>query len=245
MSTTKDQSRFDNKKLLMAQIKDLKKRVLASIEFKSNHMAPSLAMECMKLVGSACGTVGENQEILRELMLLQIEFNMYPKGNPKEDPLLQLRWIDGAISKLETLVSATDLMVGGKSELHPKVIEVSEGLFKNGHYSEGIFEALKALEEYVRTKSGVTDRYGTKLMSYVFDKDNPVLRIKQSHTLTEKEEQEGIMHIFMGAILAIKNPKSHVTIRLTDPERAYLYLAFVSLLFELVDDANTSPTVVR
>jgi len=203
-------------------------------------MAPSLAMEHMKLIGSAYGAVGGNQEIRRELKLLQAEFNIYPQGIPRDDPLLQLRWIDGAISKLETLVSATVPTIEGKSTLHPKVREVSEGLFKDGHYSEGIFEAFKALEEYVRIKSGTTDKYGTNLMSYVFNKDNPVLRIKQSHTLTEKDEQEGIMHLFMGAIQAIKNPKSHVTIRLSDPERAVLYLAFASLLFELVDDSKIS-----
>jgi uncharacterized protein (TIGR02391 family) len=171
--------------------------------------------------------------------LLQSEMNIYPISTDK-DPMIQLKWLDGAISKLNTIVNHFPSIkaLHGDIKLHPKVVEVSEHLLVDGHFSQAIFEAFKALEEYIRNKTGIHNKYGTNLMAQVFNENNAILTLKPSHSLTAKEEQEGFKLIFMGAMLAIKDPKSHTNINLQSRERALLYLSLASLLFEKVDESS-------
>lgn len=232
----------DGKDLLLAQIKSLKSRIRAAIKSGSNTLAPSLGVEYIKLTNSSLGIIGNDDRLLREILLLKSEANLYPRTIPKNDPLLQLRWLDSAIPKLETIVRKVPSGTTSPtiSKLHPRVVAVSERLLQDGHYSQAIFEAFKALEEYVRDKTSIHDKYGTTLMAHVFKENNPILKVRHSHPQTASEEQEGLKLIFMGAMLAIKNPKSHRTIRLRKKSRALLYLAFASLLFELVNDATLS-----
>jgi len=75
-------------------------------------------------------------------------------------------------------------------------------------------------------------------MGYVFDENNPLLKIKYSHPNTAKEEQEGFKLIFMGSMLGIRNPKAHYRITQQDRARTMQYLALASLLFKTVDDAT-------
>lgn len=93
-------------RLLLEQITSLKIRTQKAIEEASTHLAPSLAFEYFKLINSAYGVVGNDDDLFRELTLLQAENNLYPQIVPKEDPLIQLRWVEGAVCKLETLVKS-------------------------------------------------------------------------------------------------------------------------------------------
>lgn len=241
MSRTEPES-VNRKDLLLSQIRSLKSRIRSAIKSQSNMLAPSLGMEYIKLIGSTFGVIGDNDRLLREILLLKTEANLYPQRVPKDDPLLQLRWLDGAILKLETIIKRvpSNTVYAILPGLHPRVGTVSEGLLQDGHYSQAIFEAFKGLEEYVRDKTGIHDKYGTALMAHVFNENSPILKVKYSHPETAREEQQGLKLIFMGSMLAIKNPKSHRTIRLRKKSRALLYLAFVSLLFEIVGDATLS-----
>jgi len=56
-------------------------------------------------------------------------------------------------------VRGTDVQLLGIEGLHQAVIEAASELFADGHYSQAIFEAFKALEVRVRTQSGL-DLYG-------------------------------------------------------------------------------------
>jgi len=239
-------SSVDKRSLLIEQISSFKKRLQSAIKSGSTALAPSLAFEYLKLIISAIGAVGSDSELFREVLLLKSEVNLYPLKIPKDDPLIQLKWLDNSISKLETIVKKGPLMakptwvpvIPPELNLHPKVLAVSTKLFCDGHYSQSIFEALKALESYVSDKASVQDKHGVKLMTYVFNENNPILKIKYSHPQTAKEEQAGLKLIFMGSMLGIRNPKGHRTIRLRSKYRALKYLAFISLLFEIVDDAT-------
>lgn len=46
-------------------------------------------------------------------------------------------------------------------------------------------------------------------MRTVFSKNNPILLINGLETQTDQDEQEGMMHLFEGAVLAIRNPGGH------------------------------------
>ena len=124
--------------------------------------------------------------------------------------------------------------VFNEMRFHPKIINVSESLFKNGHYSQAIFEAYKVLEEEVREKSGLKDMFGKNLMTRAFDENQPRITVLESGKF-DKEVQEGFKFMFMGASLGIRNPKAHHHIQQNDPYITLEYLGFASFLLKRID----------
>lgn len=127
-----------------------------------------------------------------------------------------------------------------KLRLHPKIVEVSGKLFKDGHYAQAIFEAFKAVNKFVKEKSGRYDLDGKGLMSTVFKKENPILKLNSLETPSDRDEQEGFMFIYMGAMVGIRNPKAHEIIVQKDPIRTLKYLALASLLLERANEAEVN-----
>lgn len=121
--------------------------------------------------------------------------------------------------------------------LHPKIREVSEKLFVDGHYAQAIFEAFKAVNNAVKEKTGIRDKDGQSLMAYAFSGNPPPLALNSLQTQSEKDEQDGFKFLFMGAMTGIRNPKAHDHVRQTDPYRTLHYLAFASLLMTRIDDS--------
>ena len=127
----------------------------------------------------------------------------------------------------------------GSMQFHPKVIKASKSLFDTGHYSQAIFEAFKAVNNFVKEKSGLTPNEirgmkDSKLMGKVFDVNNPVIKINELISDTDISEQEGFKFLFMGATLGIRNPKAHDFIEMEDPYKTLEYLAFASLLLKKI-----------
>ena len=80
-----------------------------------------------------------------------------------------------------------------KLNLHPRILEVSEELFVDGHHWEAVFAASKALMNYVKERSG-SELDGTKLMYAVFSRTTPILSFNELAGQTDGDVQEGIMH---------------------------------------------------
>lgn len=129
----------------------------------------------------------------------------------------------------------------GIEGLHPEVIRVASDLFTDGHYSQSIFEALKALERRVRAQSGV-DLSGRDLMAQAFSGNPAPIHMSVEQGQSGRDEQEGFRLIFMGVIQGIRNPKGHELVEQDDPQRALEYLALASVLFRRLDDVRTDPT---
>jgi len=230
-------------RLIIEQVIDLQKRTKSAIKSSNNILTGSLLLEYAKLISSTIGNVGSNKELLQELLFLRTELQTIPSKS-KDDPLAPLKWLDNSIPKLKMIVKQLcpiDTKLG--LELHPRVLAASEKLFRDRHFSQAVFEAFKALEEYVKRKTGIKNRAGKSLMGYVFNESNPILKIKYSLPDTAKEEQEGFKLIFMGAMLGIRNPKAHYEIIQRDRVRTIQYLALASLLFKTVDDATLAENV--
>ena len=120
--------------------------------------------------------------------------------------------------------------------LHPRIREVSRDLFVDGHASEAVFAASKALINYVKERSGNYDLDGAPLVRAVFSRNNPVLAFNDLADQTELDQQEGMMHLFEGAVLAIRNPGGH-TFPEGSEQRAIEYISFLSLLAYRVQEA--------
>jgi len=119
-------------------------------------------------------------------------------------------------------------------DLHPRIASVSIDLYRNRHYRQAVLDASIALINYVKERSRRHDLDGSGLMSTVFSANNPILAFNDLANPTEKDEQEGLMHLFMGAALALRNPRAHALFD-DSPELALDYIAFISMLAKRLD----------
>ncbi|MBI2891680.1 MAG: TIGR02391 family protein [Nitrospirae bacterium] len=124
-----------------------------------------------------------------------------------------------------------------KLNLHPRIADVARDLFLDGHPWEAVFAGAKALINYVKERSGRHDVDGAALVRAVFSRKDPVLFFNDLATPTDLDEQEGMMHLFEGAVLGIRNPGGHAFPE--GPEqRAIEYISLLSLLAYRVEEAK-------
>jgi uncharacterized protein (TIGR02391 family) len=121
-------------------------------------------------------------------------------------------------------------------ELHPEIERAAGDLYRGGHYANAIEDAVKALNDLVRFRSGQTND-GTALMEAVFSPNKPILKFNSAADQSDRDEQKGFMMLFSGAVTGLRNPRAHKLIK-DDPERALEFIAFVSLLAKLLDGAK-------
>jgi len=124
-----------------------------------------------------------------------------------------------------------------KLNLHPRIVDVSRDLFLDGHHWEAVFNAAKALVNYVKERSGRHELDGTALMRTVFSKNSPILAFNNLSDQPDLDEQEGMMHLFEGAMLAIRNPGGH-SFPEGSQQRAIEYISLLSLLAFRVQEAK-------
>jgi len=79
-----------------------------------------------------------------------------------------------------------------------------------------------------------TDPSGTELMQLVFSPNSPILKFNDQTNASEKSEQQGMMYLYAGAMLALRNPRAH-SLDNDHPERAIEYLSFLSMLAKALD----------
>jgi uncharacterized protein (TIGR02391 family) len=139
------------------------------------------------------------------------------------------------LGKKETVPRKRNIKLFNERKLHASVIFAGKELFSNKHYSQAIFEVCKLLNKRVQELSR-SDLDGKKLMLNVFSVNNPKLKFNSVLSQSDKDEQEGFMHLFEGLMQGVRNPKGHEIINLKDPYRALEYLGFISLLFRKLDE---------
>lgn len=122
-------------------------------------------------------------------------------------------------------------------DLHLRIAGVCEDLYRDGHYRNAVLDASVALVNLVKEKSRRNDLDGAGLMTTVFSKNQPILAFNERRDKTEEDEQEGMMHLFLGAVLALRNPRAHALLD-DSPEMALEYIALLSLLAKRVDQAK-------
>lgn len=126
--------------------------------------------------------------------------------------------------------------------LHPRIADVASDLFEDGYHWEAIFSASKALINYVKERSGRHDLDGTGLVRTVFSKNAPILAFNALKEQTDIDEQEGMMHLFEGVVLGIRNPGGH-SFPEGPQQRATEYLSLISLLAYRTQEAKKTMIV--
>lgn len=94
-----------------------------------------------------------------------------------------------------------------KRNFHPEIVRHSQKLFIQGNFFHSVFEAAKAYNKDVKTKSQ-SERDGQPLMLNVWGCDG-VLKVTTCQTQTERDFQDGIKFISGGLMSAIRNPTAH------------------------------------
>jgi len=122
-------------------------------------------------------------------------------------------------------------------DLHPRIAAVSVGLYRDSHYRNAVLDASVALVNMVKEKSRRHDLDGASLMTTVFSKNKPVLAFNDLKDKTEEDEQEGMMHLFVGAVLGLRNPRAHALLD-DSPEAALEYIGLISMLAKRVDETK-------
>jgi uncharacterized protein (TIGR02391 family) len=141
------------------------------------------------------------------------------------------------VSDVEEDAEAKALKAYEGLELHPEISRAAGGLYRSGHYSNAVLDAIKALNAFVRLRSGIEDRDGTELMEYVFSIKNPILAFNELKDESDRNEQKGFMMMFSGAVAGLRNPRAHRLVQ-DDAERALEFIAYVSLLAKLLEEAK-------
>jgi uncharacterized protein (TIGR02391 family) len=125
-------------------------------------------------------------------------------------------------------------------DLHPRIAIACAAVYRDGHYANAVSNASVALVNFVKEKSGRFDLDGAPLMLTVFSANKPRLAFNALVDQTDQDEQQGMMHLFAGAVLALRNPRAHKLLQ-DSPEQALDYIAFLSMLARAVDRAEVRP----
>lgn len=140
-----------------------------------------------------------------------------------------ITWLDEKRQDLEIIPGKKKNIVFEEMDLHPRIATVASDLFRNGHYSNAVFDAAKALVNYVKERSGRHDLDGAPLMRAAFSRNDPILAFNDLKDQSDLDEQEGMMHLYEGAVLGIRNPRGHTFLD-DSPQRALEYIGLLSLL---------------
>jgi uncharacterized protein (TIGR02391 family) len=120
-------------------------------------------------------------------------------------------------------------------DFHKSVVEASRKQFLNHDFPGAVFGAYKKVLNDVKVKSGDMNQDGIALITSVFNPKKPIL---QSHLATWTQDssiQEGIMHLFMGAVYCVRNVFAHKDVYLTETDATLEYLSFASFLCKILD----------
>lgn len=238
-------------------IPKLKRRIKELEEFEVNTIEergePRLEALQQKFDSTLVDIFGNNTTEYYRFRSCLDTIGLYLYGAP---PLSEIkegyeRGIQQAISSLKTIIELFEENVGdlgespegralkafGALDVHPEIARAVTKLFTNGHYANAVEDACKVLDGLVQIRSGRNDITGTELMQNVFSPKNPTLKFNDLQTESEKSEQQGMMFLYAGAMLAFRNPRAHQIIE-DDPEKALEYIAFLSLLAKSLNKAE-------
>lgn len=108
--------------------------------------------------------------------------------------------------------------------------------FVANHYADAVESGVKALNECVRKRSGLTED-GDSLMTAAFSANSPRLRINKGRSKSDESAQRGHMFLCQGVVGAWRNPRAHALVD-DSPERALMMLETLNDLIVVTKKAT-------
>lgn len=133
-----------------------------------------------------------------------------------------------------------------KACMHFDIDVLSKKAMQAGLYADAVERAFKAINSRIKkiVKGQVaTGDDGVKLMQKVFSENNPLIRLASDDDPSGADVQRGYMHMFIGGMSAIRNPKAHDNIEI-DKNDALRKLYFASMLMYKLDEAERKGWIV-
>ena len=116
--------------------------------------------------------------------------------------------------------------------LHPRIRDKVWLRLSQGELDDAVFSAFKEVEFSVREAGGFADtEIGVNLMRKAFHPETGPL----TNSGQLMAERQALMELFAGAIGSYKNPHSHRTVSLRDPEEAQQMVMLATHLLRIVD----------
>jgi len=148
----------------------------------------------------------------------------------------KIRKTSQKITTLSPLISENQKIFDSRG-FHAKITQHARKLFSEGNYFHAVFECCKVYDKEVQIKSQASE-YGSKLMENVLALTGS-LKLNAQQSRSQKSEQEGVMHLSVGLMRAIRNPQAHEPALdwPLDRDEAIDLLSFLNFLFRKLDKA--------
>ena len=116
--------------------------------------------------------------------------------------------------------------------LHPRIVALARPRFEQGFFGDAVECSFKEVNEtvkrlFVASEGRELDGHG--LMTTAFSPTNPVIKLTNLSSQSERDEQQGYMQIYAGAMTGIRNPKAHGNLN-PDPRKTMHLISLASLL---------------
>ncbi len=121
--------------------------------------------------------------------------------------------------------------------LHP-MMSAALALVEDGRMSEAVLEALRLVEERVRSLTA-SDDSGHTLMESMFGARPPQLDITTTTGPAAEDEREGFRLLFIGAMLGLRDPHGTGRAVPATADETLEYLAVASMLMRRLDRAES------
>lgn len=122
--------------------------------------------------------------------------------------------------------------------VHPRICALARPRYEAGFFGDAVEASFKEVNDAVKRIVRDTDGReldGAGLMTTAFSPGNPVIRLTQLITETDRNIQQGYMQIMAGSMIGIRNPKAHGNLN-PDSARALHLICLASLLMHKIDE---------
>ncbi|MES9948832.1 MAG: TIGR02391 family protein [Candidatus Thiodiazotropha sp.] len=122
--------------------------------------------------------------------------------------------------------------------VHPRIKALAQPRFEAGFFGDAVESSFKEVNDCVKRiyrESEGKEADGAGLMTSAFSPGNPVVRLTEMETETDRNIQQGYMQIFTGAMIGIRNPKAHGNLN-PDARKALHLISLASLLMNKIDE---------
>lgn len=122
--------------------------------------------------------------------------------------------------------------------VHPRIRALARPRFESGFFADAVEASFKEVNDSVKRifrEATKREADGAGLMTTAFSPVEPIILLSPMETESDRNIQQGYMHIFQGAMIGIRNPKAHGNLN-PDGKKALHLISLASLLLCKIDE---------